>query len=181
MRTTPEILQKANVDLSKEFYLRYYNIRDFEGINADNFDLETRFKCDKLSFDGHPGTIACPLIEVMLVTEQNIFFIPITTKGCIGELDLSVGEVYKSSKDNDLSAFGTDVYTWQVLRIRNDNKSVSIMLGDSVIHELKYQNDFGKIKGIIYTFTGPGSVDFLRFKNVKGELVYADEFEQNGI
>ena len=54
IRTTAEVLQKANVDVSKEFYLRYYNIRDFEGIDADNFDLETRFKCDKLSFEGRP-------------------------------------------------------------------------------------------------------------------------------
>ena len=177
---TPELLRNASVDVSKEFYLRYYNIRDFDLIDADNFDLETRFKCDKLSLD-RPATVACPLMEVMLITEQNIFFIPITTKGCIGELDLSVGGVYKSGRDNDLSAFGTDVYEWQVLRIRNENKKVLIMLNDSLIHELKYQSDFGKIKGIIYTFTGPGSVDFLRFKNVKGELVYADEFEQEGI
>ena len=55
------------------------------------------------------------------------------------------------------------------------------MLNDSLIHELQYSNDFGSIKGIIYTFNGPGSVDFLRLKNVKGEMVYADEFEQNGI
>ena len=57
IRTTPEILQKANVDVSKDFYLRYYNIRDFEGIDANNFDLETRFKCDKLPFGGHYNTL----------------------------------------------------------------------------------------------------------------------------
>jgi len=179
IRATAEVLQKANVDVSKEFYLRYYNIRDFDGIDANNFDLETRFKCDQLPFGGH--STPCPLMEVMIITEQNIFFIPVTTKGCVGELDLSVGEVYKSGKDNDLSAFGTDVYSWQQLKIRNENKKVSIMLNDSLIHELQYQNDFGRIKGIIYTFTGPGSVDFLRFKNVKGEMVYADEFGQNGL
>jgi len=179
LRVTTELLQNANVDLTKDFYLRYYNIRDFDGIDANNFDLETRFKCDQLSTGGRVAP--CPSMEVMIVTEQNIFFIPVTTMGCIGELDLAVGEVYKSSKDNDLSAFGTDVYTWQQLRIKNENKKVSIMLNDSLIHALQYQNDFGKIKGIIITFTGPGSVDFLRFKNVKGERVYADEFEQNGI
>jgi len=179
IRATAELLQKANVDVSKEFYLRYYNIRDFDGIDASNFDLETRLKCDQLPFGGH--STPCPLMEVMIITEQNIFFIPVTTKGCVGELDLSVGEVYKSGKDNDLSAFGTDVYSWQHLKIRIENKKVSIMLNDSLIHELQYQNDFGRIKGIIYTFTGPGSVDFLRFKNVKGEMVYADEFGQNGI
>ena len=179
IRATAELLQKANVDVSKEFYLRYYNIRDFDGIDASNFDLETRLKCEQLPFGGH--STPCPLMEVMIITEQNIFFIPVTTKGCVGELDLSVGEVYKSGKDNDLSAFGTDVYSWQQLQIRIENKRVSIMLNDSLIHELQYQNDFGRIKGIIYTFTGPGSVDFLRFKNVKGEMVYADEFGQNGI
>jgi hypothetical protein len=179
IRTTPDVLQKANVDVGKDFYLRYYNIRDFEGIDANNFDLETRFKCDKLSLGGH--TTPCPSMEVMIVTEQNIFFIPVTTKGCIGEMDLAVGEVYKSGKDNDLSAFGADVYTWQQLRIKNKNKNVSIILNDLAIHALQYQNDFGKVKGIILTFTGPGSVDFLRFKNVKGEVVYADEFERNGI
>jgi hypothetical protein len=179
IRTTPELLQKASVDVSEDFYLRYYNIRDFEGIDANNFDLETRFKCDKLPFGGH--TTPCPSMEVMIITEQDVYFIPLTTKGCIGELDLLVGEVYKSSKDHDLSSFGTDVYSWQQLKIKNENKKVSIMLNDSLIHELQYQNDFGSIKGIIYTFNGPGSVDFLRLKNVKGKMVYADEFDQSGI
>ena len=181
IRTTPEVFRQANVDVTNDFYLRYYNIRDFDGIDANNFDLETRFKCDKLSFDEPVSTVACPLMEVMVITEQNVFFIPITTKGCIGELEIAVGEVYVSSKDHDLSAFGADVYNWQVLRVRNENKKVSIILNDAVIHELRYMNDFGKIKGIIYTFTGPGSVDFLRFKNVKGDLVFADEFEKDGI
>jgi hypothetical protein len=179
IRTTPELLQKANVDVAEDFYLRYYNVRDFEGIDANNFDLETRLKCDKLTFGGH--TTPCPSMEVMIITEQGIFFIPVTTKGCVGELELSVGEVYKRGKDNDLSAFGADVYSWQKLKIKNENKKVSIMLNDSLIHALQYQKDFGRIKGIIYTFTGPGSVDFLRFKNVKGEMVFVDEFERNGI
>lgn len=181
IRTTPETFRQANADISKDFYLRYYNIRDFDGIDANNFDLETRLKCDKLSFDVPVGAIACPLMEVMIITEQNVFFIPLTSKGCIGELDLAVGEVYLSSKDTDLSAFGADVYNWQVLRVRNENKKVSITLNGAFIRDLHYVKDFGKIKGIIYTFTGPGSVDFLRVKSVKGDLVYADEFEQDGI
>ena len=176
IRTTPEILSRANVDLSKDFYLRYYNIRDFEGITSDSFDLETRIKCDNLSFEGRTGTIPCPHMEIMLITEENVFFVPLTRKGCVSELDLLVGEVYKGGKDNDLSALGTEVYDWQVLQIRNENKRVTITLNGFLVHELEYKKDFGKIKGIIYTFTGHGSVDFLRFKNLKGELVYADEF-----
>jgi hypothetical protein len=177
IRTTPELLDKANVDLRKDFFLRYYNIRDFEGISSDSFDLETRIKCDNLSVEGRTGTISCPLMEIMLLTEENVFFVPLTSKGCVSELNMLVGEVYKSGKDNDLSALGTAVYDWQVLQIRSQNKKVTILLNGSPVHELEYKKDFGKIKGVIYTFTGQGSVDFLRFKNVNGTLVYADEFE----
>lgn len=176
MHTANEVLYKANVDLSKEFYLRYYNIRDFDGITSDNFDLETRVKCDPLILDGRSSTIACPLIEIMIITEENVFFVPITSKGCVSELDLLMGEVYKSGKDNDLSSFGTEVYHWQLLQIKNENKKATIFLNGTPVHEVSYQKDFGKIKGIIYTFTGPGSVDFLRLKNVIGEVVYKDEF-----
>lgn len=176
INTTNEILHQANVDLSKDFYLRYYNIRDFEGITSDNFDLETKLKCDKLSFDGRISTAACPLMQIMLVTEENVFFIPVTTKGCVSELDLSIGDVFKDGKDNDLSSLGTDVYEWQTLRIKSENKKATIFLNNSVVHELQYKNDFGDIKGIIYTFTGPGSVDFLRFKDLEGKVVYEDEF-----
>ena len=105
------------------------------------------------------------------------FFIPLTSKGCVGELDFLFGNVYKSGKDNDLSVFGTDVYEWQTLRIRNDHRSVTIFLNGSPVHELQYEVGFGKIKGFIYTFTGPGSVDYLRLRNLQGELTYADEFD----
>jgi hypothetical protein len=171
-----EVLYKANVDLSKDFYLRYYNIRDFDGVTSDNFELETRVKCDNLSFEGRTSSTACPQFELMMVTEQNIFFIPLTSKGCVSEMEILIGNIYKSGKDNDLSAFGTDVYEWQTLGIRNENKNVTIFLNGSPIHKLQYKDDFGKIKGLIYTFTGPGSVDYLRLKNLQGELAYGDEF-----
>jgi hypothetical protein len=177
IRTTNEILHQANIDMSKDFVLRYYNIRDFDGITSDNFDLETRLKCDSLSFDGRVSAPLCPLMEIMLITEENVFFIPVTSKGCVGELELLVGEVFKGGSENDLSAFGTDPYEWQELRIKTENKKTKIFLNDILVHELEFKNDFGKIKGIIYTFTGPGSIDFLRFKDLAGRIVYQDEFD----
>jgi hypothetical protein len=170
-------LQSAGVDTSKDFFLRYYNIRDFEGVDAHNFDLETKLKCERLGMGGRLSTVPCPLMEIMIITEQNVFFVPLTIKGCVSELEILVGEVYKGGKDNDLSLFGTDVYEWQTLHIKSENKNVSILLNSVVAHELSFKEDFGKIKGILYTFTGPGSVDFLRMKNTKGETVYEDDFE----
>lgn len=175
MTANDEVLTHANVDLSKDFFLRYYNIRDFDGITSSNFDLETKIKCNKMART--TPTVACPLMEIMFITEQNVFFVPLTSKGCISELDMLVGEVYKSGKDNDLSAFGTEVYDWQDLRIKNQNKKTTIFLNGTPIHELEYQQEFGKIKGIIYTFTGAGAVDYLRMRDMEGNIVYSDEFE----
>jgi hypothetical protein len=165
------------VDTNKDFFLRFYNVRDFEGVTSSNFDLETKIRCERLSAVKDIST-PCPVMEIMLITEENVFFIPITTKGCIGELELLVGEVYKEGKNNDLSAFGTDPYQWQALRIKNVDKHTSIFLNGSLVHELKYKKDFGAIKGIIYTFTGPGSVDFIRIKNLEGKDIYSDDFEK---
>jgi len=178
MQTTADVLRKAGVDLSKDFFLRYYNIRDFDGVDAGNFSLEIKMKCDKLDDDGRSGRIPCPTMEVMIITEQNVFFVPLSTKGCVSELDLLLGEVYKDGKDNDLSALGTDVYEWQQLEIRVENKTASVLLNGVVVHELSFKNDFGTIKGMLYTFTNGGSIDFVRMKDVRGKVVYEDEFEE---
>jgi len=176
IHTTNDILYKANVDLSKDFLLRYYNIRDFDGVTSNDFDLETRIKCDKLTFDGRTSSPQCPGAELMLITEQNVFYIQITSKGCVSEIDLLFGNIHRDGKEYDLSAFGTDVFEWQTLGIRNENKNVTISLNGSPIHQLQYKEDFGEIKGLIYTFHGAGSVDYLRVKNLQGQLSYSDEF-----
>jgi hypothetical protein len=175
IRATRQILQHANVDTRMDFFLRYYNVRDFEGVNSNDFDLETKFRCEKLS-ETDAMVVPCPQIELMLITEQNVFFIPVTSKGCVGELELLVGEVYKGGKDNDLSALGTDPYEWQTLRIKNQNKHTAIFLNGSLAHELEYKQDFGDIKGLIYTFTGSGAIDYVRIQDEDGKLVYADDF-----
>ena len=180
IRITDEILRQAKVDASKDFFLRFYNVRDFEGVTSSNFDLETKIRCERLSGVNHTST-PCPAMEIMLITEENVFFIPITTKGCIGELKLLIGEVYKEGKSTDLSAFGTDPYEWQTLRIKNEDRYTTIFLNGKPVHELTYKKDFGAIKGVIYTFTGPGSVDFLTMKDPKGKIVYSDDFEKVNI
>ena len=176
MHVGTDLMQRSNVDIGKDLFLRYYNIRDFEGITSNNFDLETRVKSDSISLQGRPKKIACPLVEIMLVTEEDVFNVPLTSKGCVGELGLFIGDIYKSGRDNDLSKLGTNLYDWQSLRIRNENKKVSIFLNDTLAHEMQYEKDFGNIKGIIYTFAGAGSVDFLRFKKLNGDIVYQDDF-----
>ena len=176
MRVSPQLLRRANVQTDKDFVVRYYNVRDFEHVSSSDFDLETRFKCDSLSFDGRVSTVPCPNAEVMILTEEGIFFVPVTKPGCVNELSLLIGEEFRSGVDNDLSSLGISPFNWQTLRIRNNNRSATIYLNEQKIFELRYQKDFGAIKGLIFTFTGGGSVDFVRLQNCSGTKSYYEEF-----
>lgn len=176
MRATDHLLHRANVRMDQEFSVRYYNIRDFDHVNSSNFDLETRIKCDSLVFEGRLNTVPCPTAEVMLVTEEGVFFVPLTTRGCVSELSLLVGDEYRSGKDSDLSALGVSPFQWQTLRIKNENKEATIYLNGEAAMQLKYSKEFGEIKGIIFTFSGPGSVDYVRMKSPKGATSYQEEF-----
>ena len=171
MLTTLEALRAANVDASKKFFLRYYNIRDFDGVDSDNFSIETRFKHDSI------GIALCPLAELTILTEEHIYFIPVTSMGCVGDLEIKVGEVFKNSKDHNLSGLGTNIYQWQKLRIENNNKNASVFLNDTEAIRLHYNRDFGKIVGLIFSFNGLGSVDYINVKDVNGHVVYNDDFQ----
>jgi hypothetical protein len=172
MHAGQKSFEAADVDASKRFFLRYYNVRDFDGVNSDNFSIETRFKHDST------GNALCPLAELTILTEEHIYFVPITSMGCVGELQMKLGEVYMNSRDNNLSGLGTNIYEWQKLRIENRDRSAAVFLNDKQAIQIRYHRDFGKIVGLIFTFNGQGSVDYISMKDLNGKIVYSDDFDR---
>ena len=144
----------AGVDPDREFLLRYYNVKDFNGLSTSNFRLETRFKCDSVL------TKVCPRFRVMLIGEANVFYVPVIEKGCEGDLNILVGEQYLSSRSSDLSSFGADMYSWNTLKWEVEDKKVQISLNENPIMDFEFFEDFGEIKGIIYTFNTIGSIEY---------------------
>lgn len=175
MSLVSEDLTAANVDPTKKYLLRYYNVRDYDGVDADNFSIETRLKHDSLA------TGLCPFAEFTIMTEEHIYWIPLTSKGCVGDLNIKLGEVEKSARDFNLSGLGTNIYQWQKLRIENKNKTATVFLNDVQVVQLPYNKDFGKIVGLVYTFNGIGSVDYIDVKDVNGKSIYHDDFGQGAI
>ena len=115
-------------------------------------------KCDSIR------RIICPYISLILITEGSICYVDLVEKGCESIAEVMFGEVELYGRDSDLSLLGTHVFEWQNLEIKTINKSVEVILNDSLIFETKFKEDFGKIVGIIYTFSGPGSVDYLNLR-----------------
>ena len=171
LHSTRNDLIASNVNVDKEFLLSYYNIREFENINSDNFSLDT-----KISIDSN-NTAACPGFQLVIVCEEHIFFVSIVGKGCERNVELKMGEEYRNGMTSDLSVFGRDLHNWQRLQVEVINKKATISLDEQPVYTISFKNDFGKIVGLSCNFLGTGAVDYVRLKN--GErLVYADEFDK---
>jgi hypothetical protein len=162
-------LYKAGVDIRKEFILNYHNVKDF-GLSSDNFKLNTRIKCDSISY--YP----CPKLNITLVCEEHIFYVPLTTMGCVGNIGVKFGEVINDAKNSDLSAFGVDIYEWQDLNISVKDKEAMVMVNQQPIYRSRYKESFGKIMGLVISFTGTGSIDHLQITDQKESIVFMDTF-----
>ena len=163
-------LQFAGIDIKKDFKLRLNNSRDF-GVTDDNFSVKTIFKSDSIK------ATSCPRMEIMLVFEANIFWVSLIKKGCEYYANYKIGEIYADGKNNDLSLLGCNIYEWQDLEFTVHQKLSEVKLnGKPIIHQ-KYVQDFGEMVGIIYTFDGLGSVDFISVSGADGKIVYQDDFE----
>src|SRR5690242_1706341 len=171
LHVTQGDLRASNVNMSKDFILTYYNVRDFENTYSDNFSLDTKIVCDS---SNNP----CPTFELVIICEEHIFFVDLTGKGCEHNIALKMGEVVQNGSNSDLSAFGRDLYSWQHLRVQVAHKQATIYLDEKPVHTITFKNDFGKIVGLSYSFAGTGAIDYLKLKNGEGKLVYADEFDE---
>lgn len=167
---SPENLERSGFERDKNPILSYYNIREFAGTDYDNFVFKTRVK-----FDDVQGLV-CPYLDIKIINEVDASWIGLTPKGCVSNLWLKFGENEMLGTENDLSALGTDLSEWQDLQIRIANKQVDICLNGQTVLRTSYDKDFGGIMGLIFTFTGPGSVDYVRLEGLEGKMLYEDEF-----
>jgi hypothetical protein len=173
LHITRDDLLAADVNMEKEELLSYYNIREFDNTQSDNFSIDTRIACDSLQ------TVACPGFELVIVCEEHIYFVRLMGKGCERDIAVKMGEVMHDGIHKDLSVFGRNLYQWQHLQIKVFNKKATICLDEQPVYSINFKKDFGKVVGLVYNFNGTGAIDYVRLKNGEDKVVYADEFMNN--
>lgn len=160
----------SSLDIKRFSELRFINIREYSGVNGHNFKAETRFRYRKFLHD------PCPNIQLTVHTEVHIYFVPLTLKGCESNLEIKIGEIYQSGKDNDLSVFGANIFNWQQLELSVRNKKGDVFLNGSKIYSITFEEDFGDIKGLDFRTSGLAEIDYIRLKTIDSQLVYEDTF-----
>lgn len=170
---SPETIEKYNIDLSNNNHTTcFYYVNDSFNGDSDNFTFETRIKNNL-----NEGATVCQACEISIFGEYGRHFIQLCAPGCIGELYLKFGSDYISGKNNDLSAFGTNLNTWNDIKIEFRNKVVTLFLNGKEIYKTSYNNSNGDIKGVFYRFAGSGAIDYSQLYDAKENLIFSENFD----
>ena len=170
LHVTKEHLNANQIDLNENTLVSYYYVADFESPSSSNFGFKTKVRCDSIF------NFTCPHVAICILGEEDMNFIPFTIKGCVGYVNVKMGDVTKSGKNTDLSAFGVDVYSWQEIEVRTINNVATILLNGEQLLELPFDKNIGNIVGFNINFSGSGAIDYIRLADTDGEKVYYTEF-----
>jgi hypothetical protein len=148
-----EFLAEQKVDLEEEkLWTSYFRVLKNEVISDESFQMDATL----MNTFGKGGSV-CRYTQVVLLGTAGYINIPLSIKGCVGELGMQVGK-YIDGKTNDLSAFGVDFSHWTHVQCVVENKRITIRVNNSIAYEGDYQNSMGDIVGARIMFMGNGAV-----------------------
>jgi hypothetical protein len=127
-------------------------------MSGSRFRFETEVKSTFNRFDA-----VCQRVNIMILCSKGMHLIPLSMKGCVGELNLSFGGKNVSGKTSDLSGFGVDFSDWVNVRCEVNDKLAKVFVNEKLAYEGRFQDDAGKIVGLRYYFHGTGAVKSARF------------------
>ncbi|WP_428331563.1 hypothetical protein [Mucilaginibacter sp.] len=153
-------------------WVHFYNFRYFDGASGHDFIFETI-----LRNTSRPEQSSCRKVTIEIVGTKNEISIPLSDKGCIATLDLSLGSETIYGKDHDLSAFGCDFNAFQHLSCTIQHDQLSISLGEKMIFSRTIRQDIGKIVGIVIGFEGAGEIKSVKLGN-RQKIIYQQVFEK---
>lgn len=166
-----EALEASGMNPNKNLIVSFFNIREFDGLQNGAFVFET-----KVRFASTKG-LTCPFMEVVLIDEEDSSIFGIIEKGCESNIMLKLGQDFFMGSEHDFSNFGASMDEWQILKIVSKNQTLEVHLNDVLAFQAPTERTFTNIMGMIFTFTGKGIIDYVSLKDLNGEILYSDEFE----
>jgi hypothetical protein len=132
-------------------------------------------KCDSIF------NFTCPHVTILILGENDMSFLPLTSKGCVGYVNVKMGDAMKFGRNTDLSRFGANMYQWQEVEVKVSQKLAIILINGEQILELPFQRDIGNIVGFNFNFTGAGSIDYVTLMDQTGTKAYSTGFGSGSV
>ncbi len=138
-------------------------------VSLDSLKIETRIKCNYKD----PNQFFCNIASIKLFGDNENLRVGFTDKHCF---DFSYFLVANNSLTGDQKKeLGFDLNTWHDVAIEIKDQMAILLLDKKEIKRIQYKLPMGKYKGIFFSFTKTGAVDYVRiFK--KGEEIYTNDF-----
>ena len=159
-------LKQSRPELDPALQLSYYYVNDFVGLDKNNFKLKLRLKNDSLL------NIPCPIMSILVLGTKDMHLVPLTSPGCIGNINMKLGDQVIEGKNTNLSAFGTNVYDWQLVELSRRDQNFEVRLNEELIYTLSADGDIGQIIGINVNFAGSGAIDFVELGDASFKINY---------
>ena len=156
-----DFLAEQKIDLEKEkLWTSFFRVMKNEVVQDNAFQMDITLKN---TFG--VGPFVCQQTYIQLMGTMGAIVIPLSIKGCVGELSLQTDERF-DGKTNDLSAFGVDFSDWVNVKCLSKDKKISIWVNDVLAIEDDYQNRIGEIVGTQIHFMGKGEVKTFALKKL---------------
>jgi hypothetical protein len=171
LHISPEHIKTLGIDITKDYFVNFYNFHDFGNINCDSFTLVSEIRNNM-----NEGGSSCQYSEIVVEFENGCLLTPFSNIGCTSILNVNYGDKYLKGSENDFSALGINLFDWRSIKIQVINKHVSVYVEGIKVFDLAFNASMGKLIGIHYLFNGCGSVRQTELFDQNSNLVYSDYF-----
>lgn len=159
----PEQLVAEIIEREKPITSTYHYVSDLGTISGDNFTLNSKVK-----ISWNEKWAVCQSARIYILATDGAMIIPFSNIGCSSNNGLMLNDVYLSGKENDLSAFGTDLSKETDLEIKVRNKKIYVSIDSNLVYEGEYFKSMGRLVGLRYKFLGIGEVASFSLKDWEG-------------
>ncbi len=136
--------------------IAYHWIDDLGNVSGDDFTMEATVQN---TFNDRWAV--CQSLQIYFIGTTGAMIVPFSKIGCASDNMLMLNDQFLSGKENDLSAFSTDISEATVITISNKQKEVTTIIGGQEVHRMSYDKSMGRLVGIRFKFLGLGTVSQL--------------------
>jgi len=155
------VLEKHKLDpLTERVGVKYYNVGNFDPIPINDFSFSAQIK-NTAEANSDP----CKRAGIGLFTETMPISFPLSIKGCVSDLTVASVDGFFSGKEHDLSKFGTDLSQWVDVKCVGTDKSIQYYVNNELAYEAPLISDTLHVLGMVYGFSGGGSVRNVRLSS----------------
>ncbi len=147
-------LEKVYRHFPKEIpWVSLFKVQKAMAVSSQNFVMEVSVRN---TFG--KGNGVCRHTKIGLLGTEGTMVIPLSIKGCVGELRVvSAHEIFDGSTE-DLTGFGVDFKEWAAVRCEVKSHLMKIFVNQKLVFARSIKQNIGQIVGTRIQFMGTGEV-----------------------